>query len=71
MFHLVFELHDGRALSADSEEKRKPVSDTETAAVDSLKVLDKRPIREADMARRTENVRYVPNPGGWVFGRDE
>ena len=37
-------------LSADSEEKREPVSDIDTAMVDSLKVLDpKRPIREADM----------------------
>ena len=33
---------------ADSEEKREPVSDINTAVVDSLKVLDpKRPIREA------------------------
>ncbi len=37
-----------KGLSADSEEKREPVSDIETAKVDSLKVLDpKRPIREA------------------------
>ena len=36
--------------SADSEEKREPVSDIDTAVVDSLKVLDpKRPIREADI----------------------
>jgi hypothetical protein len=35
---------------ADSEEKREPVSDIDTVAVDSLKVLDpNRPIREADM----------------------
>ena len=34
--------------SADSEEKREPVSDIDTAAADSLKVLDpERPIREA------------------------
>ena len=33
---------------ADSEEKHEPVSDIDTAAVDSLKVLDpERPIREA------------------------
>ena len=33
---------------ADSVEKREPVSDIDTAVVDSLKVLDpKRPIREA------------------------
>jgi len=39
-----------KGLGADSEEKREPVSDIDTAAADSLKVLDpKRPIREADM----------------------
>ena len=37
---------------ADSEEKREPVSDIDTAVVDSLKALDpKRPIREADISR--------------------
>ena len=37
--------------SADSEEKHEPVSDIDTAAADSLKVLDpKRPIREADIS---------------------
>jgi hypothetical protein len=35
---------------ADSEEKREPVRDIDTAVVDSLKVLDpKWPIREADI----------------------
>jgi hypothetical protein len=39
-----------KGLSADSEEKHEPVSDIDTVAVDSLKVLDpERPIREADM----------------------
>ena len=43
-----------KGLGADSEEKREPVSDIDTAAADSLKVLDpKRPIREADMADMT------------------
>jgi hypothetical protein len=38
---------------ADSEEKHEPVSDIDTAAADSLKVLDlKRPIREADVDAR-------------------
>jgi hypothetical protein len=38
-----------KGLGADSEEKREPVSDIDTAVVDSLKVLDlKWPIREAD-----------------------
>jgi len=37
---------------ADSEEKHEPVSDTNTAAIESLKALDpNRPIREADMRR--------------------
>ena len=36
---------------AESEEKREPVSDINTAVVDSLKALDpERPIREADIA---------------------
>jgi hypothetical protein len=44
---------------ADSEEKHEPVSDIDTAAVDSLKALDpNRPIREADMCGATGNVRY-------------
>ena len=35
---------------AESEEKREPVSDIDTAVADSLKVLDlKWPIREADI----------------------
>jgi hypothetical protein len=35
--------------SAESEEKHEPVSDIDTAVVDSLKALDpERPIREAD-----------------------
>jgi hypothetical protein len=39
-----------KGLGADSEEKREPVSDINTAVVDSLKVLDlKWPIREADI----------------------
>ena len=37
---------------ADSEEKHEPVSDIDTVAVDSLKVLDPEwPIREADIRR--------------------
>ena len=41
-----------KGLGADSEEKHEPVSDIDTAVVDSLKVLDpKRPIREADIPR--------------------
>jgi hypothetical protein len=61
LFHLVFESHDGRALGAESEEKREPVSDIDTEVVDSLKVLDpRRPIREADIDRRDWHVRFVP-----------
>jgi hypothetical protein len=47
LFHLVFESHDGRALGAESEEKREPASDIDTGVVDGLKVLDPEwPIRE-------------------------
>ena len=47
-----------KGLGADFEEKREPVRDINIALVDSLKVLDpKRPIREADIARRGRHVR--------------
>ena len=46
-----------KGLGADSEEKHEPVSDIDTAAADSLKVLDpKQPIREADI---TVSERHV------------
>src|SRR5271169_3113385 len=39
-----------KGLGADSEEKHEPVGDTNTAKMNSLKVLDpKRPIRKADV----------------------
>jgi hypothetical protein len=39
-----------KGLGADSEEKHEPVSDIDTAEVDSLKALDPEwPIREADV----------------------
>src|SRR5262245_9397297 len=61
LFHLVLESHDGRAPSADSEEKHEPASDIDTVVVDSLKALDPEwPIREADIARRHRHVRFVP-----------
>jgi hypothetical protein len=42
-----------KGLSAESEEKREPASDINTATLDSLKALDpNRPIREADIAAR-------------------
>jgi hypothetical protein len=38
---------------AESEEKREPANDIDTAEMDSLKALDLgRPIREADMSLR-------------------
>ena len=41
-----------KGLGADSEEKHEPVSDIDTAVVDSLKVLDPhRPIREAGIGQ--------------------
>jgi hypothetical protein len=46
----VFQVHgvDAKGLGADSEEKREPVSDIDTEAVDSLKVLDpNRPIQRS------------------------
>jgi hypothetical protein len=47
---------------ADSEEKHEPVSDIDTAVVDSLKALDpKRPIREADIFRAGRHVGFVPD----------
>ena len=47
---------------ADSEEKREPVSDIDTAVADSLKVLDlKRPIREADINQPTNSAEIVEN----------
>ena len=59
LFHLVFEPHDGRAFCADSEEKREPVSDIDTAVVKSLKALDpNRPIREADISTVLIHVRF-------------
>jgi len=43
-----------KGLGADSEEKHEPASDIDTAAADSLKVLDpKRPIREADIGQNS------------------
>jgi len=55
-----------KGLGADSEEKREPVSDIETAAVESLKALDpNRPIREADIFQCTDLTRnLVLNCGG-------
>ena len=51
---LVENLPDIAEFGADSEEKHEPVSDIDTAALDSLKALDpKRPIREADTLRVT------------------
>ena len=56
--------HAGRALVPISEEKREPVSDIDTAVVDSLKALDpRRPIREADIGRSSETLRSYPSAG--------
>ena len=47
---------------ADSEEKREPVGDIDTVAVDSLKVLDpNRPIREADMTVGPDWAQFTPS----------
>ena len=46
-----------KGLGADSEEKREPASDIDTAIVDGMKALDPdRPIREADMCANPVSV---------------
>jgi hypothetical protein len=46
-------------LGVESEEKREPASDIDTAEVDSLKVLDPEwPIREADILRSADYLRH-------------
>jgi len=62
-----FDLAQKWVRNADSEENHEPVSDIDTAAADSLKVLDpKRPIREVDMSGRTIGqlvlIHTTPNP---------
>jgi hypothetical protein len=53
-----------KGLRADSEEKREPASDIETAEVDSLKVLDPEwPIREADIEQTSPNGRVWTRSG--------
>jgi hypothetical protein len=48
-----------KGLGADSEEKREPARDIDTAAVDSLKVLDlNRPIREAEVRLAGRQVSF-------------
>ena len=57
--YLVLESHDGRALVPKSQEKHEPVSDIDTAVVDSLKALDlERPIREAALMHRSKQHLY-------------
>ena len=61
-----------RGPGADSEEKREPVSDIDTAVADSLKVLDlKRPIREADISGGPSwaKERTRSRGKGWRRGR--
>jgi hypothetical protein len=46
-----------RAFVAEFEEKREPVSDIDTAVVDSLKALDpERPIRETDSCTAEKSI---------------
>ena len=45
------------------KEKREPVSDINTAAVDGLKALDSdRPIREADIGQPLNDLCLKPRP---------
>src|SRR5574342_365004 len=54
--------------SADSEEKREPVSDIDPGLVDSLKALDpNRPIREADMCSALAMFAKDPISGHRAF----
>jgi hypothetical protein len=49
---------------AESEEKREPATDIDTAAVDSLKALDpERPIREADITAANRDVCFTSESG--------
>ena len=51
---------------ADSEEKHEPVGDIDTAAADSLKVLDlKRPIREADIDQHRRPDHPITGSSDW------
>jgi hypothetical protein len=57
-------------LGADSEEKREPASDVDTALVDSLKALDpNRPIREADIATAIRFNKKPPSISSEGFQR--
>jgi hypothetical protein len=63
LFHLLLGPHDGRALVPDSEEKREPVSDIDTAVADSLKALDpKRPIEKQPSCCVATKFREGPSP---------
>jgi quercetin dioxygenase-like cupin family protein len=59
------EKHWHGATPTESEEKREPASDINTAAVDSLKVLDPEwPIREADMNKQVRPAASHPQAWG-------
>jgi hypothetical protein len=52
LFHLVLESHTGRAMVPIPKRSASPWVTLNTAAMDSLKVLDpERPIREADIGQ--------------------
>ena len=55
----IFARRNWKGPGANSEEKHEPVSDIDTAVVDSLKALDpKRPIRKADIAEAPFSTRF-------------
>jgi hypothetical protein len=61
LFHPVLESHGGRALVPIPKKKHEPVSDIDTAFMDSLKVLDPEwPIREADVLYPIPYLRIGP-----------
>jgi len=53
LFHLVFESPWWKGLGAESEEKREPVSNIDTAVVVSLKVLNP----DGRLEKRTSDLR--------------
>jgi len=57
LFRLVLESHDGRALVPIPKRSTSPRATSTLGVVDGLKALDpNRPIREADIGHRAENL---------------
>ena len=64
LFHPVFESHSGRALVPSPKRSASPRATSTLQWRIGLKALDpERPIREADIAERDLDVRFVPKAG--------